>query len=168
MPEKTAYLRLNPEALRHFPEMNYTLAGVPGRGVVTLTARDPVLIDAEGKCLGVPESFVRAAGLHKENVEPRDIDGALVNRIPRFKIATTPFVVPKATAAAQEDVFNAAGDTDSEDENVFNAQGDTEDLADGAEVPRASAAPSGNAPRNGGNGGKKNRTSGAPDPTALP
>ena len=164
MPEKTAYLRLNPEALRHFPEMNYTLSGVPGRGLVTLTARDPVLVDAEGKCLGVPESFVRSAGLHKENVEPRDIDGALVNRVARFKIATTPFAVPKATVAAQDEVFNAAGDEGNEDDvSLFNSEGDAEQT-EGAEAPRASAAPAGNAPRP----PKKNRPGSAPDPTALP
>lgn len=174
MAERTAYIRLNPEALRHFPEMNYTIAGVPGRGVVTLTARDPVLVDVQGKSLGVPESFVRSAGLHKENVEPRDVDGALVNRIPRFKIADTPFASQRAIAAVQEDVFNAAGDEgNDEDVSIFNGEGDAGAVSGEPEAPEAPEAPKApaSAPSNGPRNGPRNggaRRGGAPDPTALP
>jgi len=172
MADRIAYLRLNPEALRYFPEMNYTLNGVPGRGMVTLTAREPVLTDKDGACLGVPESYVRASALHEEMVEPRDEDGALINRIHRFKIAPSPFAVPKLPQSAHKDVFNAAGDEgNAEEPSLFNSDGDAEQGdadAAAAEAPRTSAAPAGNAARNGAPGSKRNRTSGAPDPAALP
>jgi hypothetical protein len=166
MPERLAYVRLNEAALRHLPaDAAYTINGVPGAGLVTLTARDPVLVDKEGKCLGVPVDFIASIKLHKEMVIPRDADGAGIDRIARFLIAPKPFAVPQRAAPTNDNIFNTTGDAEADALDVFNTAGEVSP-EETAEEPAADAKPSAKA--SGAKPPKRGGTSTPADPTALP